>query len=415
MAAALMAGVVTGAIAGLLPGVHTNNTSAVMLGLSPVMIASGIEPFYIASMIVASTIAQSFFDIIPSIFVGVPDESTVLAVMPGHRMLLDGRGIEAVRLSASGSSIAILISLALILPLSVFFQAAYPAMQSCMALILTAISSFIILSGSLTPDDRLRKVFWSLFIFLAAGMLGILSFSVEPSLTPFLSIAAPSVLLPLLSGLFGAPTLLMSMRSSLQVPRQSKSRMQMPVIDRIAAAGAGTIAGALVSWFPAVSSGVATSITSLFSKKGDDSDERYLIAVSGVNTAGAVFSLVALFIIMRPRSGALAAAQEIVGGSISLETFILFLGIICAAGALCYPLTILAGSYGADIFSRIDHLWMNRFVLIFLAAMCLTMTGLTGLAIFLTSTSVGIAAHVSNVKKTCLMGVLLIPCILYFL
>ena len=38
-----------------------------------------------------------------------------------------------------------------------------------------------------------------------------------------------------------------------------------------------------------------------------------------------------------------------------------------------------------------------------------------GLAIFLISASVGMACQLMDVKKTCLMGVLLVPCILYFL
>ena len=95
---AVLGGIAIGTIAGLLPGVHVNNTSAILLGLSPALAAAGVQPMYIAAAIVSSTVAQSFLDIIPAIFLGAPDDATVLAVMPGHRMLLDGRGIEAVRL-----------------------------------------------------------------------------------------------------------------------------------------------------------------------------------------------------------------------------------------------------------------------------------------------------------------------------
>jgi putative membrane protein len=43
------------------------------------------------------------------------------------------------------------------------------------------------------------------------------------------------------------------------------------------------------------------------------------------------------------------------------------------------------------------------------------MAGMMGLAIFLIAASIGIACQLMKVKKTCLMGVLLLPCILYFL
>ena len=145
--ASLIGGIAIGAIAGLLPGVHVNNTSAILLGLSPALAASGVPALYIAIAIVTSTISQSFLDIVPSIFLGAPDDATALAVMPGHRMLLDGRGIEAVRLSAAGSGLAIVVSMLLIVPVSLIFLFAYPYMWGCMALILAAISAFIILSN----------------------------------------------------------------------------------------------------------------------------------------------------------------------------------------------------------------------------------------------------------------------------
>lgn len=417
---AVICGIAAGAIAGLLPGVHVNNTSAILLGLSPVLAASGVQPLYVAAMIVASTVAQSFLDIVPSIFLGAPDDATALAVMPGHRMLLEGRGIEAARLAALGSALAIPVSLLLLLPMSWFFSQAYPAMQGHMALVLIAISAFIVLTNSAGSPfsgstGRMRKIAWGLAVYAAAGLLGVAAFSAEPALSPVVSVSEPTVLLPLLSGLFGAPVLLMGFLASPDLPRQARHDFTM---DRSTIAGAalsGTIAGALVSWFPAVSSGVATSLTGIFTRRGEDPDRRYLITVSGVNTANAVFSLVALYVIGRPRSGAVAAAQEIMGGAIALCDFALFLAVICVAGAASYPLTLAIGSSAAGLFSRLDYRLLNRCVLAFLAALCLLLTGGPGLAIFITATAIGLAAHLAEVRKTCLMGVLLVPCILYFL
>ena len=121
----------------------------------------------------------------------------------------------------------------------------------------------------------------------------------------------------------------------------------MPGAEIGKAAALGTVAGAMVSWFPAVSSGVATSITGMFAKQDDDSDRRYLISVSGVNTSNAIFSLIALYVIGRPRSGAVAAAQELLGGMISFEGLMLFLAVICVAGVLSYLLALVAGGYAA--------------------------------------------------------------------
>ncbi|WP_424358059.1 tripartite tricarboxylate transporter permease [Methanocella sp. MCL-LM] len=414
------AGILIGMIAGLLPGVHVNNTSAILLGLSPALLAAGVEPLYVAITIVSSTISQSFLDIIPAVFLGAPDESTVLAVMPGHKMLLDGLGQEAVRLSAMGSGMAIVLSLLLILPLSAFFGTALPIMQANMAAILIGISAFVILSNYsggryATAGSRIKKVCEALVIYLAAGILGVVAFQAESHLSPILAIGVASALLPLLSGLFGMPSLLLSLNTHAVIPGQRQSRITMPGKTLLRASASGTVAGALVSWFPAVSSGVATSLVSMFSAKDGDSDRKYLISVSGVNTSNAIFSLVALYVILRPRSGAVAAAQEVLGGAIGYEAFVLFLFAICIAGVVAYLITLAAGSCAASIFTALNYQALNWGVIAFLTVMCLAMAGIPGLTIFLISTAIGLAAHLLNVRKTCLMGVLLVPCILYFL
>ena len=420
LALSLLCGLVIGMIAGLLPGVHVNNTSAILLGFSPALLFAGVEPMYIAITIISSTVAQSFMDIIPSVFIGAPDEGTVLAVLPGHKLLLEGRGLEAVRLSAMGSGLAIVISMLLIAPLSLVFKAALPLMQAYMAVILIAIAAFVVLSnysGSryTTRAGRIRKICWALIIFAIAGLLGVTAFFAENTLAPVISLGTPSALLPLLSGLFGIPALLMSLNTNTSIPPQRNSRISLPPGTILRSGTAGTLAGSLVSWFPAVSAGVATSLVGIFSTKADDSDRRYLISVSGVNTANAIFSLVALYVILRPRSGAVAAAQDVLGDSIGCEAFLLFLLAIRATGVLSYLLTLGVGSCAASVFSLLNYRWLNSGVMVFLCGMCLLMTGIPGVAIFMISAAVGLAAHLINVRKTCLMGVLLVPCILYFL
>ena len=420
LAISLGGGIIIGAIAGILPGVHVNNTSAILLGLTPVMVATGMPALYIALMIVVSTVAQSFLDILPSIFLGAPDEATVMAVLPGHRMLLEGRGFEAVRLSAIGSGLAIPISLLMILPLSFFFKTFDAPIQAYMGFILLGISALVILSNrGLGPfpglADHAKAIAYAAAIYLICGMLGVVAFGIEPLLSPLVAMAAPTMLLPLLSGLFGAPALIMSLNTGSKIPSQYQTSISLSGSDIMKGALTGTAAGALVSWFPAVSTGVATTITGLFSKKSDWDDKRYLVSVSGVNTANAIFSLVALYVIAHPRSGAVAAAQTILGGTIDFSVFMLFVVAICATGVLSYAATLAVGGSAAGIFSKIDYQLLNRSVLIFLAAMCFVLTGILGLIVFAISAMIGMAPHILGVRKTCLMGVLLVPCIMYFL
>jgi putative membrane protein len=208
---------------------------------------------------------------------------------------------------------------------------------------------------------------------------------------------------------------MLSLNAGSKIPLQYKTSISISGSDIMKGALTGAAAGALVSWFPAVSTGVATTITGLFSKKSDWDEKQYLVSVSGVNTANAIFSLVALYVIAHPRSGAVAAAQTVLGGTIDFSVFMLFIVAICATGALSYAATLAAGGSAAAIFSKIDYQLLNRSVLVFLAVMCFVLTGILGLIIFAISAMIGMAPHILGIRKTCLMGVLLVPCITYFL
>src|SRR3989304_4634257 len=122
-------GFILGIISGLAPGVHVNNFALVLVALSPLFLNIGFAPFYIAVIILSNSITQTFLDIIPSIFLGAPEADTALAVLPGHQLLMEGRGPEAVRLSALGSAGAVAAALLFAVPLGLFFMNVYGAIE----------------------------------------------------------------------------------------------------------------------------------------------------------------------------------------------------------------------------------------------------------------------------------------------
>lgn len=118
----VLAGYLLGIISGLLPGIHTNNFALALVAFSPFLAEKGVAPFYIALIILSNAVSHTFHDIIPSVFLGAPDGDTALAVLPGHRLLLEGAGAEAVRLSALGSAGSVVASMLFVLPFSLFFR-----------------------------------------------------------------------------------------------------------------------------------------------------------------------------------------------------------------------------------------------------------------------------------------------------
>jgi putative membrane protein len=118
----VLAGYILGVVSGLVPGIHTNNFALILLAFSPFLSEKGLPVVCVASMILANSISHTFHDIIPSIFLGAPGEDTALAVLPGHTLLLEGHGPQAVRLSALGSAGSVVLSMLTVIPLSLISQ-----------------------------------------------------------------------------------------------------------------------------------------------------------------------------------------------------------------------------------------------------------------------------------------------------
>jgi putative membrane protein len=132
-----------------------------------------------------------------------------------------------------------------------------------------------------------------------------------------------------------------------------------------------------------------------------------------VNTANALFSLVALYVIDRPRSGAAAAIQQL----LTLDQVLLaqMIIIVIAVAAASYFAAIASARPAARVISRLNYRQLCLGVLAFLAAMTFAFTGVFGLFIFFLSTVVGLIAPVAGIHKTHAMGVLMLPLILRYL
>ncbi len=182
-------GFVLGILSGLTPGLHLNNFAAMLLALSPQLLAWGLTPFQMASIILAASISQTFFDAVPAVFLGAPDSETALTVLPGQRLMLEGRGIEAVRLSALGSASSVAVAILLIFPISWIFSSYYDYLMKYVGVVLLAIALLMIRAekgpwiegqGSLV---HLKYKAIAALLFLTSGLLGIFAFGHEDLLS----------------------------------------------------------------------------------------------------------------------------------------------------------------------------------------------------------------------------------------
>ncbi|MCE8429429.1 MAG: tripartite tricarboxylate transporter permease, partial [Candidatus Methanoperedens sp.] len=138
---------------------------------------------------------------------------------------------------------------------------------------------------------HLKFKFYAVLLFLISGILGVFAFDNTKLMEPFIKFGEPSILLPLLSGLFGASMLVISLMTKSELPPQQKNCMFILSRKKIIRGMiSGTAAGSFVAWLPGVSSAVGTLIARLLvrEEKDGESSKEFMVSISSANTANAV-------------------------------------------------------------------------------------------------------------------------------
>ncbi len=390
-----LAGVGLGVVTGLIPGLHVNNLTPFFVGLAA---GSSLVSLNLAALIVSMSITNVFISYIPSTFLGAPEEGTELSVLPAHRLLMEGRGYRAVQLTMLGCLGGLLLSAAMLPPFLAVVTPAYELISPQMHWLL-----IFIIAVMIALERSKDKIIWATAIFLLSGLLGLLTLD-----TGF--IRGDAALMPLLSGLFGASVLLPSLTGGSALPEQQIEDESLDMRANAKPLLAGTTAGAVTGIIPGIGPSQGTVLAQL-ATRSSGSDE-FLVAVSGVNTSKALFSFIALFAIGRARSGAAVAVQEIMEVGVT-ETIVL-VGVALLAGGIATVLGLKLGKLAAKHMDAVPYRALCAVVLVFIAVMTFFYSGPVGLLVLATATAIGILPAVVGVKRTHAMGVIMLPCILYF-
>jgi TctA family transporter len=547
-----------GIITGLIPGIHVNNVALMVLALQATILAFALafvgawEPstfelaIIISALIIGCLVTHTFLDIIPSVYLGAPDSDTALSVLPGHRLMLAGRGYEAIKCSALGSFGSVLVALVALFPARFLMGSpvyAYEKMWPFIPFILMTIVTLLILNergelpdpqmgrpiklkklkievrkvlkeedpkeneeqvnisdiqnhvggsitvkgkitrhanaknvfmeastgevllsgrdlssaeiddeiivdgkveGRVTRSAHLKQKLYALALFISAGFLGLIVLG-APGLTtynwypiPALAISASTALLfPLFTGLFGLSTLLMSLIDTPDIPAQKLKdvKINLKRWRKFRGVFSGTFAGGLVGWYPGVTGAQATVIAKSLAG-GDvdsesknvnpedmDSQKEFIVAYSGVNTANGIFNVIALYVILTARSGAMHAVQDIMEDSIvpwepsqtvPVGLTLMVISVFIAAVFALF-LTLYFGKVFAKIANKFPYKKMVLSVIILLVVMIFFLSGPIGMAIAVVAICMGIIPPMLGLSRVHLMGVLMFPIILYFL
>ncbi len=383
-------GIVLGTLSGLTPGLHANNFALLLGAVAPAIPG---PPATVAAAMLAAAVVHTFLDVVPALSLGVPDAAMAASALPGHRLVLAGRGREALRLSALGSLLALVFAVPLALPVTEVMVAAAPAVRTHLATILAVVAALLV-----TTEPTPRRQRGATISLVGSGVLGLGTLD----LTLTAPIGTGSVLTPLFAGLFGAPVLLEALDGG-GVPEQSEPVVQTGRSSILLIAFVGTISGAVVGFVPGVSSAIAA--TGALVAIPDRGPRAFLVASSGVNTANAVFALFALLALGSPRTGVLVAVDE-AGLPLNLPLLLVAIAIAAAVG---FVLVLTVGDRYLGLVETIDQRLVSGTVLLVLAGLSMAFAGPTGVGIFVAATAIGLVPGRFGCRRASLMGVLLVP------
>ena len=380
---------------GLTPGLHINLVSLILLSISPILLGY-TNVLAVASFIIAMSITHTFTDFISATYLGAPADDTALAVLPAHRLLLDGKGHEAIRLTTIGSLLCLIVTIVLSPILIFIVPIIFNSLKNYVGWLLIILVIFMILR-----EENLNKKFWAFAVVILSGALGIIIFNMPNLKDP---------LLPMLSGLFGVSVLLLSLTQKVVLPVQrTTENVEVKVKDTVKSIGSGVFSGSLVSIFPGLGPAQAAVLASQI--VGEINTFSYLIMVGGINTVSMILSLITLFTIEKARNGSIIVVQQLMK-NIDMNTLILFLSVALIAGGIATFLTMYVSRIFSKIMNKINYSVLSSLIIAFIGLMVLYFSGFIGLLILLVATAIGLLPNIVEISRSNSMACLLVPIIL---
>jgi putative membrane protein len=415
-------------VTGLSPGLHVNNVAALLLAtrglwaalLGVLLNVTALDPALVgtllSSFLLATAATHAISSFIPSVFLGAPTEDTALATLPGHRLLLAGEGPKAVALAARGATLGTMFAVLLLVPLR--FVLSDP-IDLAMRFRPWAAPFLICLLGAVLATEfrgphRIRRALRAAWVQGVAGVLGVLTLrgAVPPD---------PSVVLfPLFSGLFGLPTLLVSLRGdSSRIPVQCLDPPRGLSRGDVRNALRGTVAGAAISWLPGLSGGAAATLASIGRRRAGP--HQFMVVLGSVSASTGLLSAAVLFMIHRTRSGVAAGVRELAGDAAGWTdlgipgTLVALVVASSLATAIAAPIAVRLARRLAARWSIWDPRKVSIVSIAVIELLLFIVTGWPGVALAAVASLVGLVPVALKVRRIHLMASLFVPVLLTYL
>jgi len=411
--AASLLGVAVSGVLSVLPGFHVYNLLAVgaVLGGGRLWPVEWVVPFTVGLVV-----GFSVFSAIPSVLLAAPDESAYFTVLPGQRLLMEGRGPEAVFCMGIGSLSALAVLFGISIALPTIVPIAHAVMAPHAYWIVWCVIAFMLLSEWpkanrywATSPVRLvtawKQLSAGLFTFVMSGMLGL----VLTTASPIAPEAGFQNLMPAFVGLFTLPWLILNLVTGAMAPSQ-RQVVRLELDGRAVAVGsaAGILGGGFAAFIPGVTGGVGGMLAGHALALRDS--RAFLISQGAART---VYLSATLLFFCLPE-GALAR-----GGAASMLpvlnvnpggfTYAAAVAAVAFSGAAVAVLLPWVTRGAVAVFEQVGSRTLSVAALATVLMLVVCLTGFEGLLVTGVGTAIGLVPVLYGSRRMNALGVILLP------
>lgn len=384
----MLLGCFLGIVSGLTPGLHVNTLAFIFV------LSFANVPENIVALIVAMAVTHSFFDFVPSIVLGAPDEESYLSVLPGHRYLLKGQAYKALMLTAIGG----LFGASFVLLVSPLFLLLLKGIQGLLPSLIPWLLSAALLIVVLSSKQK-RKTAIVVLLSASLGVLVLKNLSMQHGI------------MAIIIGLFSFSTIMLSLMKRPKLKKQLIDLGEIKTEDSIKGSILAVLGSAISAVLPSMGPNqIAFLLRKIFGRMSSDC---YLVLLGGMNTCNLIFSLFVLQAIGKTRTGIALAIKTLT--EVTPNMLILFAGTALVAVAFS---VISLQSLGKIILRNMPKVSYSKINAAIFAALIIFLLFACGpLALFVSAIacSISLYAALNNVARSSCMAFLIVPTILIYL
>ncbi|MEM4261574.1 MAG: tripartite tricarboxylate transporter permease [Candidatus Diapherotrites archaeon] len=378
----LFFGIIVGVFSGLVPGLHSNSVSLLL-----VYLFSG-DSLNFAIFVVALCITHSIVEIIPSMLTGAAEDSTI-NLLPGQELLLSGRGFEAIYFSIVGVVCTLFVSVFL-LPVLFSFTTYFSWIIDFFLLPIIFVVLFLLIFHE-------KNFFGALIVAFSSGFIGL----------TLINSGIKEIVFSLVTGFFAVPALFYSSKT-INLPRQ---KICYPDLFDFRFGALTSLLSCFLSVVPAFGPAHASSLLGVFYRKLSKTE--YLLLSGGIGVSNLLFGVLVLYTLNKTRSGMTVIISSIVDLSFS-ELLILLSVAFCAAGFACL-ITLFIAKFVLLKIHDLNYGFLSVIILAFVFLLVFLFSGFFGLVACFIASLVGNYCLKKKVSRSLCMCFLLFPTLVFYL